>query len=100
MATAALVLVVVLTAACGTRAAGLTRRVPVTSGPISETGSSLLYPLMRDWATAYHQQVPSVTVTTASTGSGAGITAASDGTADIGASDAYLSSGDLARRSR
>ena len=98
MAAVVLVLAVALTAACGTRtAAGLTRQVPATGGAISETGSGLLYPLMRDWATAYHQQVPNVTVTTASTGSGAGITAASDGTADIGASDAYLSSGDLVK---
>jgi phosphate transport system substrate-binding protein len=38
-----------------------------------------------------------VTVTTAGTGSGAGIEDASDGAADIGASDAYLSSGDLVK---
>ena len=62
---------------------------------ISETGSTLLYPLARTWASAYHQQHPGVTVSTAATGSGAGIEDASDGKADIGASDAYLSSGDL-----
>ena len=62
---------------------------------ISETGSTLLYPLARTWASAYHQQHPNATVTTAGTGSGAGIADASDGKADIGASDAYLSSGDL-----
>ena len=62
---------------------------------ISETGSTLLYPLARTWASAYHQQHPGVTVSTAGTGSGAGIADASDGKADIGASDAYLSSGDL-----
>ena len=38
-----------------------------------------------------------MTVTTASTSSGKGIAAASAGTADIGASDAYLSSGDLVK---
>jgi phosphate transport system substrate-binding protein len=97
-ATALLVLAAALTTACGTRAAASPSRLTATtSGTITETGSGLLYPLMRDWATAYHQQVPAVTVTTASTGSGAGITAASDGTADIGASDAYLSSGDLVK---
>jgi phosphate transport system substrate-binding protein len=62
---------------------------------ITETGSTLLYPLARTWAAAYHQQHPGVTVTTAGTGSGAGIADASDGKAEIGASDAYLSSGDL-----
>ncbi len=66
---------------------------------ITETGSTLLYPLASTWAKAYHQQQPGVTVTTAGTGSGKGIEDASDGTADIGASDAYLSSGDLVKNS-
>ena len=66
-------------------------------GPVklAETGSSLLYPLMGEWAAGYHRQHARVSITTASTGSGAGIDGASKGTADIGASDAYLSSGDL-----
>jgi phosphate transport system substrate-binding protein len=67
---------------------------------ISETGSTLLYPLAKTWAAAYHQQHQNATVTTAGTGSGAGIAAASDGKADIGASDAYLSSGDLVTNPR
>ena len=62
---------------------------------ISETGSTLLYPLAKTWAAAYHQQFPAITVHTAGTGSGTGIADASDGKAEIGASDAYLSSGDL-----
>src|SRR5258708_5963013 len=62
---------------------------------LSETGSTLLFPLLRMWASAYHQQFSQVTIATAGTGSGAGIKAASDGTADIGASDAFLSSGNL-----
>ena len=41
-----------------------------------------------------------MTVSTAGTGSGAGIAGASDGKADIGASDAYLSSGDLVNNPR
>jgi phosphate transport system substrate-binding protein len=65
------------------------------SATLTETGSGLLYPLARTWAAAYAKATPGVTVTTASTGSGAGIAAASAGKADIGASDAYLSSGDL-----
>jgi phosphate transport system substrate-binding protein len=67
---------------------------------VTETGSTLLYPLARTWAAAYHQQNPGVTVTTAGTGSGAGIEGASDGKAEIGASDAYLSSGDLVTNPR
>ena len=98
---------VALTAACGTRAddgggnaaVAMARAAPEPAGTITETGSSLLYPLAQTWAGAYHQQFPGVTVTTASTGSGKGIALASAGTADIGASDAYLSSGDLVKNS-
>jgi phosphate transport system substrate-binding protein len=62
---------------------------------LSETGSTLLWPVLRLWAMAYHQQHTNVSITTAGTGSGKGIAAASAGVVDIGASDAYLSSGDL-----
>ncbi len=65
------------------------------TGTITESGSGLLFPLAGTWAKAYHQATPDVTVTTASTGSGMGIQLAATGKADIGASDAYLSSGDL-----
>jgi len=67
------------------------------AGPqtLTETGSTLLFPLIGAWAAGYHRQYPNVTVTTAGTGSGAGIAAASAGKASMGASDAYLSSGDL-----
>jgi phosphate transport system substrate-binding protein len=62
-----------------------------TPEPITETGSTLLFPLMGTWATAYQKLFPQVTLTTGGTGSGTGITDASTGTVDIGASDAYLS---------
>ena len=58
---------------------------------LSETGSSLLYPLFNLWGPAYHQLHSNITVTTASTGSGTGISQAAAGTVQIGASDAYLS---------
>jgi phosphate transport system substrate-binding protein len=64
---------------------------------LSETGSTLLFPLMGAWAAAYHRQYPNVSISTAGTGSGAGISDASDGKVNIGASDAYLSSGDLVK---
>ena len=87
------------TAACGTAAspgqAGGAVLAAAQTGTITESGSGLLYPLALTWAKAYHQATPGVTVTTASTGSGKGIQLAAAGTADIGASDAYLSSGDL-----
>ena len=62
---------------------------------LSETGSTLLFPVLRNWAAAYRQQHANVAIATAATGSGKGIAEASAGAVDIGASDAYLSSGDL-----
>jgi phosphate transport system substrate-binding protein len=68
---------------------------------LTETGSSLLYPLMGAWTAAYQKQfvnsksAPIVTIETGSTGSGTGISDAATGTVNIGASDAYLSSSDL-----
>jgi phosphate transport system substrate-binding protein len=90
-----------LIAACGTGASagqqtGAGATVLSASGTtITESGSGLLFPLAQAWAAAYHKQFPGVTVTTASTGSGNGILFASEGKVDIGASDAYLSSGDV-----
>ncbi len=60
------------------------------SATISETGSTLLYPLWNIWAPAYNQKYSSVSITTAGTGSGTGISDATNGTVDIGSSDAYL----------
>lgn len=62
---------------------------PTTS--VTETGSTLLYPLWNIWAPAYNTKYPQVSITTAGTGSGTGITDATNGTIDIGSSDAYLS---------
>ena len=58
---------------------------------LTETGSTLLYPLWNLWVPGYNEEFPHVTIETAGTGSGTGITDATNGTADIGASDAYLS---------
>ena len=72
-----------------------------TPESITETGSTLLFPLFGAWSTAYQKQyTPAsgpapVTITTGGTGSGTGITDATTGTVNIGASDAYLSSADL-----
>jgi len=71
-----------------------------TPEAITETGSTLLFPLFGSWATAYQKLytptggTPTVTITTGGTGSGTGITDASTGTVNLGASDAYLSSAD------
>jgi phosphate transport system substrate-binding protein len=58
---------------------------------LSETGSTLLYPLWNIWTPAYQAKFPQVSLTTAGTGSGTGIADAANGTVDIGSSDAYLS---------
>ena len=63
---------------------------------LTETGSTLLYPLWNIWAPAYQSEFPSVSVTTGGTGSGTGIADAASGTVNIGSSDAYLSSTQLA----
>jgi phosphate transport system substrate-binding protein len=58
---------------------------------LRETGSTLLYPLFQQWVTDYSHVAPNVAISTAATGSGAGIAAAMGGTAQIGSSDAYMS---------
>jgi phosphate transport system substrate-binding protein len=107
LATVAAALPLALTAGCsggaalGDAAAQASPAASIPAGPangpqsLSETGSTLLYPVLRNWAAAYRQQHPNVTIATAPTGSGRGIAEASAGQVDIGASDAYLSSGDL-----
>ena len=81
------------------RIARVTAAEQASGAAITEAGSTLLQPLAGTWAKAYHQLHPGVTVTTAGGGSGKGIADASDGAVDIGASDAYLSSGDLVKNS-
>jgi phosphate transport system substrate-binding protein len=62
---------------------------------LAETGATELYPLMNLWAPAYNTKYPNVSITTGSTGSGAGISQAAAGAVNIGASGAYLSDGDM-----
>jgi phosphate transport system substrate-binding protein len=62
-----------------------------SGGALTETGSTLLYPLFNLWVGGYTEKYSSVTLQTAGTGSGTGISDAENGTIDIGASDAYLS---------
>jgi phosphate transport system substrate-binding protein len=60
------------------------------SATISETGSSLLYPLFNVWVTSFTTAYSGVHINTASTGSGTGQASAEKGLVQIGASDAYL----------
>ncbi len=64
---------------------------PTSSVALQETGSTLLYPLFNLWTQQIQKQWPSVSITTAATGSGTGISSAAAGTVNMGASDAYLS---------
>lgn len=64
---------------------------------ITETGSSLMYPLMNLWVAAYQGDHRDVQITTQSTGSGTGISQAIGGVAQIGASDAYMSDAQMAQ---
>jgi phosphate transport system substrate-binding protein len=57
---------------------------------ITETGSSLFYPLLNVWAAEYQKTHTGVQIATASTGSGAGLDQAVAGQVQIGASDAYM----------
>lgn len=57
---------------------------------LQETGSTLLYPLFQLWVPAYKKVAPTVQITPSGTGSGTGIQQATDGTVQIGASDAYM----------
>src|SRR5271154_2784504 len=103
LAVTALVLSAVLGVAACTSGAPSTPPSPAASGPalpatpasaaqqLSETGSSLMAPLFTLWGPAYHAQFPQVSIGTASSSSGQGLSSAAAGTTDIGASDAYLS---------
>ena len=66
-----------------------------SGGQVTETGSTLLYPLFNLWASGYNEKYSNTTIQTAGTGSGTGISEATNGTIDIGASDAYLSPSDV-----
>jgi phosphate transport system substrate-binding protein len=58
---------------------------------LTESGSTLLFPVFQSWIGGYKSVAPDVELTAAATGSGAGTDAAIAGTARIGTSDAYLS---------
>jgi phosphate transport system substrate-binding protein len=100
-AAAALVPLTVLAAACSSSpstpsaSASATTSAAASGKTISETGSTLLFPLFGSWQAAYSSVDPSLTITSGATGSGTGIADAAAGLVNIGASDAYLSSADM-----
>ena len=64
--------------------------LPTPSSPITEAGSSLLFPLFQLWAANFTQLYSNVKLNTAAGGSGAGQTGAEQNTTNIGASDVFL----------
>jgi phosphate transport system substrate-binding protein len=102
---AAIVPLTMLAAACGSSSPSTTSAssspapaaANATGKEISETGSSLLFPLFGSWQNDYSTANPNITITSGSTGSGTGIADASQGLVNIGASDAYLSSKDTSQ---
>jgi phosphate transport system substrate-binding protein len=100
---AALIPLALLAAACGSSSptpsasSSSTTSASATGKTISETGSTLLFPLFGAWQTAYNTADPSITITSGATGSGTGIADAANGLVNIGASDAYLSSSDISQ---
>jgi phosphate transport system substrate-binding protein len=100
-AAAAVIPLAVLAAACGSSSSSPSSKstsaaADSASGKtITETGSTLLFPLFGDWQTAYSTSNPSVTITSGATGSGTGIADAANGLVNIGASDESLPSTDL-----
>ena len=71
---------------------GVARAASVT---LTETGSTLLYPLFNIWVPPFEKAHPGIRVTTQGTGSGTGIAQAISGLVQIGASDAYMSDAQL-----
>jgi len=72
---------------------------PALAEPITltETGSTLVYPLFNVWASEYAKTHPGVEIKTAATGSGAGVEQAISGVVQIGVSDSYMSDADAKR---
>src|SRR5580698_11070617 len=64
---------------------------------LSETGSTLLFPIVTVWIKDYRQLHPEARIEPAATGSGTGIRAAIRGLAQIGASDAFLTDDQISK---
>jgi phosphate transport system substrate-binding protein len=62
---------------------------------LTETGSTLLYPLFTTWVDAYTKSHPGIHVSVGGTGSEAGIQQVLAGKVLIGASDAYMSDAEM-----
>jgi phosphate transport system substrate-binding protein len=81
------------TSAASAPASAATPSIPAapSTGKLTETGSSVMFPLVSQWQKGYTTQYPGIKISTASTNSGTGISSAGTGLVDIGTSDAPLS---------
>jgi phosphate transport system substrate-binding protein len=70
-----------------------------SSGTLTETGSSVMFPLVNEWEKGYTTQYPGIKISTASTNSGTGIADAGQGLVNIGTADAYMSASQTAKYS-
>jgi phosphate transport system substrate-binding protein len=106
---AAIVPVALVAAACGSSSpsaapkaspsAAPTPSIPAapSAGTLTETGSSVMFPLVSEWQTGYSTSYPGIKISTASTNSGTGITDAGQGLVNIGTADAYMNASDTAQ---
>jgi len=82
--------------------AGATLTAPVVAASgavtIKATGSTLMYPLLEEWAEHYRNASSTTRISLTATGSGAGIAQASAGTVQLGASDAYMTDEQIAAK--
>jgi phosphate transport system substrate-binding protein len=62
---------------------------------LTETGSTLIYPIMTVWIDRYRQSHGDFQMDAAATGSGVGIRSTIEGTVQLGASDAYLTDAEM-----
>jgi phosphate transport system substrate-binding protein len=81
----------VTTVAAPTLPAAGSSSLPNLPNPISEAGSSLVFPLFQLWAANFTTMYPNIKVNTAAGGSGAGQTGVEQNTINIGGSDPFLS---------
>jgi phosphate transport system substrate-binding protein len=85
-------------ATTGTAAGGTGMNIgnPASAVTLNEAGSSLLYPFLQELVTPLHTTYSNITLAPAAGGSGKGVSDVIAGTVQMGGSDAYLSSGQIA----
>jgi phosphate transport system substrate-binding protein len=79
--------------AAATASASASPSIPAapSSGTLTETGSSVMFPLVSEWQKGYTAQYPGIKISTASTNSGTGVSSAGGGLVNLGTSDSSLS---------